>query len=103
MRSTKRWKLAASVSTATGDSRRKAVTTWVSASGVAMYRASLMLIRLAQLLQSGRDLFQRLGEGLVEFGIGRFGWAAQRVTGAFARGPRGGSDVAGKIGRASGR
>lgn len=54
-----------------------------------------MLIRLAQLLHSRRDLFERFGEGLVEFGIRGLGLAAQRVAGAFARGPRGVSDVVG--------
>src|SRR5690348_5679823 len=54
-----------------------------------------MLIRLAQLLHSRRDLFERFGEGLVEFGIGGLGLAAQRVAGAFARSPRGVSDVVG--------
>src|SRR2546430_10026923 len=44
---------------------------------------------LAQLLQAGRDLLERLRQRLVELGIRRLGSAPQRVTRAFAGGARG--------------
>ena len=50
---------------------------------------------LAQLLQTGRDLLERLREGLVELGIRWFGSATQRIARALAGGARRVADVVG--------
>src|SRR2546430_10229864 len=43
---------------------------------------------LAERVEAGGDLLERLGEGLVEFSIRRLGRPAQRIAGAFAGGAR---------------
>src|SRR2546430_8585815 len=50
---------------------------------------------LAERVEAGGELLERLGEGLVEFSIRRLGRAAQRIAGAFAGGARGVADVVG--------
>src|SRR5437773_2062278 len=50
---------------------------------------------LAERVQAGGDLLQRLGEGLVKFRVRRLGRTAERIARALAGGARGVTDVVG--------
>src|SRR4051794_17773767 len=89
----KRWKLAASVSTATRASRRSRSTK--VASSAALWISCTRSLGLAHQVEAGRDLVERLGERLVELRVRLRSAAHGGVHLELARETRGMADIVG--------